>query len=464
MTSQWAHIITAGFVAEEDMMRKKLIIKNLALIVTLISFAFTLSSCGGGAGSLDPIGGQNPGVPSKVELAPSSFIAQTNGFITFNAKILDGNGKPVSNTAVHFTNLSSIGVLNTTLAYTDSNGIALANLSSTTPGFATILAQVYTGAGQVRDRKTVFFTTRDVLAVSMDLDVNSVPGNAIFNELSDFTLFESDSDDTFEVLATVRDAGGNPVGGGWSVTWSRSHTEATWVRTETSTNVFGQAKAVIKVEPASIRNTETHLNIMAFAGNGAANMVTLFLRPVVPDPTTSYLTANPPVVDRGETSTITAVVMLNTGSRAPDGTTVNFGVTCDPNDYPGLVTPFSQTTGGVATATFTAPPVPATCTITARVAGVTIGTVNVTVRAPLSIFPSSMTLDVDGSSAPTTGAFEIVGGVAPFVVVSSNTTIATVTYTTGRTFTVTGVTPGTATITVRDNLGATATATVWVVP
>jgi hypothetical protein len=447
-------------------MRNNLTIKNLTLIASLIFIAFVLSSCGGGAGSLDPIGGQNPGTPSKVELAPSSFIAQTNGFITFNAKILDGNGKPIPNIAVHFTNLSSIGVLDKTVAYTNSDGIALANLYSTTPGFATILAQVYTGAGQVRDRRTVFFTVQDVLRVSMDMDVNSVPGNTIFNELSDFTLFETSEDDTFEVLATVRDAGGLPVGGGWGVTWSRSHTEATWVRTETSTNVFGQAKAVIKVEPASIRNTETHLNIAAFAENGAANMVTLFLGPVVPDPTTSYLTANPPVVDRGGTSTITAVVMLNTGSRAPDGTTVNFRVTCDPNDYPGLVTPFAQTTGGVATATFTAPPVPAVCTITARVAGVTIGTVNVTVRAPLAISPASMTLCLTPTSTcPNPGNFEIIGGVAPFTLNSSNTTIAIVepTTTTGRTFTVRGVAAGPATITVRDSLLATATATITVI-
>jgi len=444
-------------------MTRILAIKKFAPIFIMLIIFAGLVSCGGGggAGSLAPIPGENPGVPSVIELAPSSFIAQTNGFITFNTKVLDGNGKPVPNTTVTYTNLSSVGVLNTTTAVTDSTGIARATVSSTTPGFVTILAQVFTGAGQVRDRKTIFFTTQDVLRVSMDMDVNSVPGNTIFNELSDFTLFETSEDDTFEVLATVRDAGGLPVGGGWGVTWSRSHTEATWVRTETSTNVFGQAKAVIKVEPASIRNTETHLNIAAFADNGAANMVTLFLGPVVPDPAASLLTANPSVVNVNGTSTITAVVMLNTGSRAPDGTTVNFRVTCDPNDFPGLITPFSQTTGGVATATFTAPPVPAVCTITARVAGVTIGTVNVTVRAPLAISPASMTL-VEGTS----GSFEIIGGVGPFTITSSNTAIATVSpaTTTGRTFTVTGVAAGTATITVRDALLTSVTATITVNP
>ncbi len=75
--------------------------------------------------------------------------------------------------------------------------------------------------------------------------------------------------------------------------------------------------------------------------------------------------------------------MLNTGSKAPDGTTVNFKVICVPNNYPGTVTPFAQTTNGVAQAIFTAPPVPATCTITGKIAGVTIGIVDILVTTSL---------------------------------------------------------------------------------
>lgn len=441
-------------------MIKEFTIKRFAFLGLLLLLAVSLLSCGGGSGSLSGIGGENPGVPSVMELAPSSYIAQTNAFITLNTKVLDGNGKPVPNTTVIYTNLSHpIGVLSSTTAVTDSSGIARVNLSSTTPGFATILAQVYTGAGQVRDRKTVFFTTRDVLRVTMDMDVNSVPGNTIYNELSDFTLFENSEDDTVEVLVTVRNAGGVPVAGE-SVQWFRSHSEATWVRTETSTNVFGQAKAVIKVEPSSIRNTETHLNIMAFAGNGAANMVTLFLRPVVPDPATSYLTADPTVVDVNGTSTITAVVMLNTGSRAPDGTTVNFKVICD-TTFPGLVIPFAQTTAGVAQATFTAPPVPGECTVTGRAAGVTIGSVKIKVKAPLTIMPSAQTV-----TGGATATFTIHGGLAPYTVTSSHPSVASPSLS-GTTITVTTATvtaAATVTITVRDVLGATASATLTINP
>ncbi|MCX8030334.1 MAG: hypothetical protein N3A59_01980 [Thermodesulfovibrionales bacterium] len=455
-------------------MKISITFKHITLLrsFSILTLILIISSCGGGGGgSLPSIPGENTGVPSVVQLVPSTFIAQTNGFITLNTKVLDGNGKEIPNITVTFTNLSSIGFLNSTVAVTDSAGIARVNVSSTTPGFVTILAQVYTGAGQVRDRKTVYFTTKDTLTVTLDMDVDSVPATLPPNQLSDFTLFENSNDDTIKVTATVRDAGGVPVGGGMSVLWSSSHTEARFIRTDNETNIFGQAEAVVKVEPESIRNTETFVNIAAFAQNGAANMVTLFLKPVVPDPTASYLTANPPVVNVSGTATITAVVMLNTGATAPDGTTVNFSVTCNPNTFPAIVTPFAQTTNGVAQATFIAPPAPAICTVTGKVAGIVIGTVTVTVRAPLSVFPTSMTLN-EGDTA----TFTIFGGVKPYTVLSSNpnVTVSPVTDTpTGGTFTVTvgnvctPVPPATTcsasvTILVRDAVGTSVTITLTI--
>ncbi len=74
-----------------------------------------------------------------------------------------------------------------------------------------------------------------------------------------------------------------------SILWSRSHQEAKGVRTDPYTNPYGRAEAIVKVGPDTIRNTEAVVNIRASAYNGAVNMVTLFLRPVVPDPATSYL-------------------------------------------------------------------------------------------------------------------------------------------------------------------------------
>lgn len=416
-----------------------------------------LAGCGGGGtGSSAAPPGVNTGVPSVVKLLPVQFIAQTNSFITLKARVLDGNGNAVANYPVSFTNMSLTGILSAVTATTNSQGNAEVRLSSTTPGFATIVAQVTAGSGIVRDRKTVYFSTNDVLATSMSMEVNSVPGNSTYNEVSDFTLFESDADDTFEVLATIFDAGGVPVLGGWGVSWGTSHAEAVVVRAETETNVYGQAKAIFKVSPTSIRDTETHVNVTAFAGNGAANMVTLFLRPVVVSAAASSLTADPLTVAPGGTSDLTAIVMLNTGAKAPDGTTVNFSTTC------GTVTPFGQTTDGVAASVFTAPVTEGTCTVTAKVEGVVIGTVPIRVTQALAVFPTSATID---GLAGGSRIFTITGGNPAYSVTASNPSVTLSAVAANGTFTAT-VAPGTAagavTVQVRDSAGATVTVTITI--
>jgi hypothetical protein len=52
-------------------------------------------------------------------------------------------------------------------------------------------------------------------------------------------------------------------------------------------------------------------------------------------------------------------VTTTAGTAAPDGTTVNF--TFSPSSQGGGINPFSQTTGGLATATFTAPTLTSEC-------------------------------------------------------------------------------------------------------
>jgi hypothetical protein len=472
--------------------------KKVIILLALLALSLGTFSCGGnGAGSADIPPGENPGIPSVVQLLPTHYISQTNAYIYLHAKVLDGNGIPVPNTQVIFTNMSFIGVLNPTTATTDGLGIVTVTIFSSTPGFSTVQAEVYTGAGQVRDRKTVYFTTNAILAVTMSLDVDSVPGNGNANtftgydESSDFILFNPppDPDDTVEVLATVYNAGGVPIAGE-SVSWSADQTEAIFLRTETTTNISGQAKAVVQVTPESIRDTETHVNIMAYAGNGAANMVTLFLQPVIPE--TIIVTADPAIVAPEATSTITAAVTLNTGGPAPDGTTVSFttcdAATCTALPEPeccagctalcGAVTPFAQTTDGATTGvTFTAPSTEDTCTIIAT-AGGKCGKTDVTVTTALTVQPSTRTISgVTGGVA----TFTIYGGIAGYTVTSSNPAIAcnstdadcsdtgdTGTWAvaaSGGTFTVT-VPPNTpassVTLTVRDSVGTTFTATLTI--
>jgi hypothetical protein len=109
-------------------------------------------------------------------------------------------------------------------------------------------------------------------------------------------------------------------------------------------------------------------------------------------------------------------VTLNTGGPAPDGTSVSFRTTY------GSITPFAQTTEGVAEADFTAPSTAGTCTITATAGGKS-GTTNVTVTAPVTP-PVALAINPPSASSIVgicaTFTFTITGGDPPYTTSSSN--------------------------------------------
>lgn len=443
--------------------------KKYLILFLLVSIVFSMTSCGGsGAGSSSSPPGGDPNVAFYVKLRPSQIIAQTNTFIYFHARVINREGNPIPNIPVYFTNISPIGTfdVNPPVVNTDQYGYATVKLLSTTEGFATVQAEVNTGSGQVRDRKTVFFSVSMNLTPFMFLDVDG-NNNGIYNEPSDFILFENSTDNEVLIRATVFNRFGQRASGsvvtfgadfpykiGSSTTCSdkSSACEVTFPNGNTATtNSSGEAFVLVRVDPLTIRNITTILNITASADNGAFNMVTLELLPVTISTVT--VSAAPTVVVPGGTSTITAAVTLNTGNPAFDGTVVSFTTTC------GSVTPFAQTTDGAAAATFTAPSTEDTCTITATAGGVS-ASVNVTVTSALTVQPTSQTISgVTGGDA----TYTIFGGLAPYTVSSTDPTLLPVL--TDNTFTVTvpANTPAKAvTYTVRDSAGATVNATLTI--
>ena len=428
--------------------------KNFLLSIALFTIVVLLAGCGGPGSSTGIPRGVNPGVPSVVQLLDVQNIAQTNSNITFKAKVLDGNGKPVHNEPVTFINLSSIGTFKSafadsgvttfatapTVVLTDYLGHATINLLSTSSGFVTVQAEVNTGVGQVRDQRTVFFTTSDTLDMrpTLTLDVDG-DGDGIFNETGpvgndDFTLFETATDNVVIVRATFKDGIGRllvdstvtfgadvPFRVGADPTAECSDGSDTCEVTfpfgnTATTNSIGQAFVSIQVTPAILRTITTILNITAqadFAGFRAFNIVTLFLSPVTV--TTVTVSANPPVVESGGTSTITAFVLTSAGTPVPDGTSVNFTTTA------GGIEPFAQTTDGIAEVEFTAPTVTAdtTVTITATVVGV-FDTTTVTVTAePLALIIVPSTAGVNGVLGGTV-TFTISGGTPTYTVTSDD--------------------------------------------
>ena len=399
--------------------------KRLPLPIALFVIVALLAGCGGGAGSPSTPSGVNPSVPSIVQLLAVQQIVQTNSSTSVRAKVLDGNGAPIAGVPVIFTNLSLLGVLSSTTATTNSLGYATVSLYSTDPGFATIQAEVNTGSGKVRDRKVVFFSLFDMflpptaaLVPTLDLAVDS-NNNGIYSEPADFYLSTGEA----IVRATVMDETGSPVLGD-AVKFGSDSTELTFpdgaVKT---TNPDGQAFARVKVVPSEIRNFDTPVNVTAVSSaTGAGNVITLFLTPI--EIAKLNLFANPLVVASAGTSALTATATTSAGTFVQDGTTVNFSITSGS----GTVTPFGQTTAGVATATYTAPTLLAgqgnqSATIVASSGGTFSQPVTISVTAPalaLTVTPASRTVVSQGTTQ--TVNFTITGGTGPYTTTSSDPT------------------------------------------
>lgn len=415
---------------------------NKKTILAILLLSIFLFNCGGGSGGSSSPSGEPTGVPEIVQVLPSHYIALTNSAIIIRAKILNGNGSPVRDHPVTFTNLSPIGTLinendvpvgNKTVVKTNNSGLATIKVKSTTTGFATIMAEVAKGVGIVRDKKTVYFSSTLAAQPFMYLDADS-DSDGTYNEPSDYTLFEGSNASDNQVLmrATVFNKFGQRVSGapvrfesdfpyksGSSPTCSDLTTTCyvTFPNGNTATtDSNGQAYVLVKVDPV-LRNLITILNITALAdtnGDGygdASGVYSLYLLPITLNSIT--VTASPNIVAPNAQSDISAAVKLNTGGPAPDGTAVGFVADC------GSVEPFAFTTAGLAKVKFTAPsavPASGTCRVTATVDGLS-SFVDITISSDLVVVPDAQV--ISGASGGTV-SYVISGGVRPYTVTSSN--------------------------------------------
>lgn len=461
--------------------------KKIILFLAIVTLIVPLTGCGSGAGSSSKPIGVNPLLASILQLLPVQYIAQTNSYLTFKAKVLDGNGNVMRNVPVIFTNLSLTGVLSSTVANTDSVGLATVTLFSPTSGFATVQAEVDEAYGQGRDQRTVFFTTATslymfpYLFLAVDGD-----GDDIYNEADDYILFQNTNDNQVLVRATVYTGLGQLVSGdvvtfGSDAPYRIGSDPAAACSDGTTTcgvsfpsgntattDAYGQAYVLVQVTPNVLTSFTTVLNITATASNGAFNIVSLFLEPVTVS--SLVLTATPNIVESGGTSNLLAAVMASSGMPVPDGTAVNFTATAG-----ALDTPFAQTTAGIATAVLTAPTLTAGApdlpiTVVAS-AGALSGSTTVTVTSTpitpiaLAVFPPTATIDGVGGGSAT---FTVTGGSPSYTITSADPVKVIVPATvaaSGGTFTATVpalTAAGTVLVQVMDSAGASVTVTITI--
>lgn len=419
--------------------------KKFFIIISLFTLCMGIYGCGGGgAGPADVPNGENPNFASILQLLPAQYVAQTGSYIFLNAKVLDGNGMVLPDVDVKFTNQAAIGALSSATAKTNGLGVATVTLYSTAAGFSTIQAEITTAAGQIRTKKTVYFSTYDLTWPSDIASTSPIPfmvfyvdadNDGVYNEQSDYTLFENTSDNQAKVLIILYDGSGSVVSGS-SVTFSSdSGTEVTFpIGSTKTTDSDGQASVLVQVDPAVLRNLSTSVNITASAtvnNTSVGGMVTLNLSPVTV--ASISVTATPTTISTDGTSSILASVKTTAGTPVPDGTTVTFSASCPPFMSVAYIDPpFAQTTSGSATATFTGPSSSNSCTVTATSGGMS-ATAYITVAAPaeppVTVTPETLTIvpgavTIASSAAAQTVTFTISGGTSPYTTTSTDPTKA----------------------------------------
>ncbi|MCX8030786.1 MAG: hypothetical protein N3A59_04300 [Thermodesulfovibrionales bacterium] len=212
----------------------------------------------------------------------------------------------------------------------------------------------------------------DTSTLTLEIDGNN---NGIFDEQTDFYLFENPNDKEAIIKITYKDKYGKAIFGS-SITLTADNKEVMFPMGNTvTTNSSGQATVFIKVEPSTLRNVTTTISVVASATD-TKNAILLYLLPVTVSPTLSAISATPDIVNTGGTSAITVLLKTNMNTLVPNGTLVNFQANC------GTITPSATTTSGVATATYTAPlvvPADGFCEVTVSSNNVLIGNLKLTI-------------------------------------------------------------------------------------
>jgi hypothetical protein len=412
--------------------RVKNMMRNpIKIFVVLFVFSVLLYGCGGGgAGVADVPPGVNPGQVSLLKLMPDRNVAQTGSFAYFHARVLDGNGVPLSGKTVNFTNMTTGVTLTATTAITDRDGIAKVGARMTHSGYATVIAE----AEGHRDRRSLLFTNQNSIRgyslnpiiVLLQADRNM---NGIYDEADDFKVCQGPNMSVVRVKATTYVMGVRQGGMRLGIT-ADYPTLITFPNTPMldqttntyylTTNPMGEATVDITVN-CQLQPNELLFNIFAttdiyyiedfdlsFIGTGG---MSLFLQPVTV--TGILLTADPTTAMVGGTSQIRATVNTTIGP-APDNTAVQLYTTC------GTISPTpALTLNGVAEAVYTAPsyiPQGNKCTVIAKVANKE-ATVDINITGQLDVQPSTLTIDGNQGGTAT---FTVTGGIPGYRIYSND--------------------------------------------
>ncbi|WP_321944020.1 Ig-like domain-containing protein [Paraburkholderia tropica] len=316
---------------------------------------------------------------STLTASPASITANGSAASTLTATLKDANGNALG-AGLTVTWTTTAGTLAATTSTTGSNGQATVVLtSSTTAQTVTVGASAVAGSNTA----TVAFVADTTTATVSSLVAS--PSSITANGTATSTL-----------TATLKDANGNALGAGLTVTWST--TSGTLSASSSTTDSGGQA--TVTLTSSTTAGTAT-VSAVAVAGSKTASVT------FVADTSTatvSTLTASPTSITANgrTTSTLTATLKDANGNALGAGLSVTWSTTAGTLSATSSVTNSS----GVATVTLTSVTKAQTATVTAQAtAGSKTASVafvgDVSQATIVSLTASATSATADGTSAVT---------------------------------------------------------------
>ena len=236
-----------------------------------------------------------------VVATPTTILANGSDASTLVATVEDSRGESIG-AGVTVTWSTTRGSVSPTSSITDDNGMATAHLTGTQIGAATVMASAVMGS----DSATVTLIT-DTSSAGV-VDVTATPPTI------------TAGGDTTTLTATVKDAHGNPVGAGVTVTWST--TGGNLSATTSVTDADGKATVTLSGNQAgTVQVTGT--------APGGSSSVDVTIQPDASSARVIALVATPAAIaaNGSDVSTLVATVGDAYGNAVRGGVTVTWSTT-----------------------------------------------------------------------------------------------------------------------------------------
>ncbi|RJR19119.1 MAG: hypothetical protein C4582_10810, partial [Desulfobacteraceae bacterium] len=316
---------TAGLLSASSAITSNGTVSVNLISATRIGFATITASAGGAAANVVVTFIAGPISAINLTASPNNLTAGSSTTSTVRAQVIDAFGNPVADgQVISFGITTGSGSLSALTAAT-SGGFASVNYTpSRTPGLVRITAEATNGVTASADINLI---TPTVGSVTVTTGSSSIIANGTSGT---------------PVIATVIDGVGNPIADGTVVSFTA--TSGT-LSSATATTSLGEARVTL------FSSTNVGPSTVTATAGGFSGTATVQFIPGAASAMALTATPNNLTADGKSTSVIRAQLTDAQGNAVADGEVISFSITSGSGF---LSAPGAETSGGVATVTYTA--------------------------------------------------------------------------------------------------------------